>query len=57
MSATVTASDIDQMKRALTPALGVEGEMGMVVRIESLNDITDKQAFAALLKRSTRSSR
>lgn len=40
LSGLVTAADVDTMKRDLTPALEADGQMGMVVRIEALEDIT-----------------
>ncbi|SMX38603.1 STAS/SEC14 domain-containing protein [Maliponia aquimaris] len=40
LSGTVEAADIEVLKRALTPALEAEGKMGLVLRMEDLDDIT-----------------
>ncbi len=46
LSGTVTASDIDHMKRELTPALQGDARMGMVLRLEQLDDITGDALIA-----------
>ena len=40
LAGTVEATDIDTMKRELTPALKADGKMGLVLRMEDLEDIT-----------------
>lgn len=46
LSGVVEKTDIDTMKRALTPALQAEGKMGLVVRIEDMDDITGDALIA-----------
>jgi len=46
LSGIVETSDIATMKRALTPALEAEGRMGMVLRMEHLEDITGDALIA-----------
>lgn len=46
LSGTVTASDIDLMKRERMPALQADGLMGMAVRIDGLDAITGNVLIA-----------
>ncbi|MFA8387469.1 MAG: STAS/SEC14 domain-containing protein [Pelagibaca sp.] len=46
LSGTVEASDIETMKRDLTPALEAEGKMGLVLRMEKLDDVTGDALIA-----------
>ncbi len=46
LSGVVEASDIEIMKRALTPALEAEGKMGLVLRLEHLDDMTGDALIA-----------
>lgn len=40
MAGVIDKSDIETMKRELTPALEADGKMGMILRIEDLDDLT-----------------
>lgn len=46
LTGTIEASDIETMKRELTPALESDGKMGLVVRMEDLDDITGDALIA-----------
>jgi hypothetical protein len=46
LSGVVVASDIAELKRILTPALEAEGKMGLVLRIEALEDMTGDALIA-----------
>jgi hypothetical protein len=46
LSGVVEASDIETMKRDLTPALEAEGKMGLVLRMENLDDVTGDALIA-----------
>lgn len=46
LSGVVEASDIAEMKRVLTPVLEAEGKMGMIVRMEALEDMTGDALIA-----------
>lgn len=46
LSGVVEASDIESMKRDLTPALEAEGRMGLVLRLEDLDDMTGDALIA-----------
>lgn len=46
LSGVIEKSDIDAMKRELTPALEAEGKMSFVLRIENLEDMTGDALIA-----------
>ena len=46
LSGLVEASDIETLKRDLTPALEAEGKMGIVLRMEDLDDVTGDALIA-----------
>lgn len=46
LSGVVEASDIQTMKRDLTPALEADGKMGLVLRMEDLDDVTGDALIA-----------
>lgn len=46
LSGVVEASDVERMKRDLTPALEAEGKMGLVLRMEGLEDMTGDALIA-----------
>jgi hypothetical protein len=46
LSGVVEKSDIDIMKRELTPALEADGKMGLILRMEDLEDVTGDALIA-----------
>ena len=42
LTGVIEASDIETMKRELTPALEAKGKMGLILNVADLDDLTGK---------------